>query len=344
MDLFDSKEIVSIVKPSTPNRIGRVSSNLTTPKSGNKNDVNRMTKNKNSTSRYPLPVSSPYSSNKVNGFGNCGTPRGGGGNSGFNDIFSDDANNRVKNDKSFPDENVHFTGKGGDSDNNLCDVKFIESSNNDEFDNEYEFPFFDNSMQDDISDNLESINNNICKLNKINASLVNFNESFGSFLFGLSVNAWCVNFEERPTSVTWEKKFKLNKLNSEISSLQDKVSILEDEFTKLENNGVRGSGIATGSAGASRPGNSNKRLGFSLASNASRVQKPMKREQPIRSAGVLSSTNQSASRTGTSINSNSGSQTGSSRPSNGTLPPSSSSGSINHRHSRIPQFRNKRLR
>ncbi|OWB59837.1 hypothetical protein B5S29_g702 [[Candida] boidinii] len=340
----NTEEIGSIVKPSTPNRIARVSSNLTTPKSGNKNDNNRMSKNKNSMSRYPLPVSSPYSTNMVNGFGNAVTPRGGVGARGFNDIFSDDANKRHKDDREGTDKNLHddnneFIENGGDK--NLYDVRFSENINNDEYDNEYEFPFFDNSMQDDISDNLESINNNISKLNSINDSLVNFNESFGSFLFGLSVNAWCVNFEERPTSVTWEKKFKLNKLNSEINSLQDKISILEDEVTKLENNSGRSSsGNAVSSA--SRPGNSNKRLGFSVPSSTSRVQKPVRRA-PIRSAGVLSNTNQTGSRTGTNINSNNDSKTDSSRPANGTSS-SSSSSSINHRHSRIPQFRNKRLR
>ncbi|KAG7691464.1 hypothetical protein KL930_001180 [Ogataea haglerorum] len=94
---------------------------------------------------------------------------------------------------------------------------------------ESDLPFFDKARQFEFIDHLDSIHMKLLKLNEIHESLTNFNESFGSFLFGLNINAWCVNFEEAPIPKTWNQKQQLDEIQAKIDSLQAEVEKLERE-------------------------------------------------------------------------------------------------------------------
>ncbi|KAH3668699.1 hypothetical protein OGAPHI_002453 [Ogataea philodendri] len=94
---------------------------------------------------------------------------------------------------------------------------------------ESELPFFDKARQFEFIDHLDSIHMKLLRLNEIHESLTNFNESFGSFLFGLNINAWCVNFEEAPTPKTWSQKQQADEIQAKIDALTTEIGKLDRE-------------------------------------------------------------------------------------------------------------------
>lgn len=75
----------------------------------------------------------------------------------------------------------------------------------------------------ELSDSLVDLDSNIQQIQRVHESLTSFNESFSSFLYGLQINAYTVEFNELPQL----KNFK----NDEI---REKIAKLEEYFSEKE--------------------------------------------------------------------------------------------------------------
>ncbi|KAF6005593.1 hypothetical protein HII13_005424 [Brettanomyces bruxellensis] len=84
---------------------------------------------------------------------------------------------------------------------------------------------------DQLADRLVSIGNNMEQLRCASNSLSDFNESLGSLLMGLNVNAWCVHFENAPNSNTWKQWKELQNVNREIDKYEAKIKNLKQEIS-----------------------------------------------------------------------------------------------------------------
>lgn len=111
-----------------------------------------------------------------------------------------------------------FTRGGEDRDEEINDEVPIGSE---------QLPFFDDETQNVFADKMESISDSLKKLGEENDSLTNFNESIGSFLFGLNINAWCVHFKNSPNQRTWEEWRKVQEIDKEIEDMKRQITELE---------------------------------------------------------------------------------------------------------------------
>ncbi|KAK9240084.1 dash complex subunit dam1 [Lipomyces kononenkoae] len=57
----------------------------------------------------------------------------------------------------------------------------------------------------ELSDSLADLDTNFQYLEIMHENLARFTESFAAFLYGLEVNAWCVDFHEAPTIESFER-------------------------------------------------------------------------------------------------------------------------------------------
>jgi DASH complex subunit DAM1 len=69
----------------------------------------------------------------------------------------------------------------------------------------------------ELNDNLVDLDSNIQQIQQVHESLVSFNESFSSFLYGLQINAYTVEFNEIPNL----KNFKDDEIREKIKKLED---------------------------------------------------------------------------------------------------------------------------
>ncbi|ANZ75909.1 BA75_03190T0 [Komagataella pastoris] len=76
------------------------------------------------------------------------------------------------------------------------------------------------SLLSELNDSLTTLDANMTKVNSVHESLTNFNESFSAFLYGLSMNAWCVEYSEAPTKENFENRSKLNNLKAKIKETE----------------------------------------------------------------------------------------------------------------------------
>ncbi|KAK6894996.1 DASH complex subunit DAM1 [Candida tropicalis] len=84
----------------------------------------------------------------------------------------------------------------------------------------------------DIAQSMEILDNNMNDLCHIHDNLSNqFNESFASFLYGLSMTMWCVDFPGCPNRVEWENLMAKREQKQRIKNLKKRV-----EDAKILNN------------------------------------------------------------------------------------------------------------
>ncbi|GME82455.1 unnamed protein product [Ambrosiozyma monospora] len=95
--------------------------------------------------------------------------------------------------------------------------------------NPTEFPFFTTQKQKDFLKALKGTRKELTMLNKVNKSLNNVNESMAALLFGLNINAWCVHFDESPTTKTWGIKEEIDLVDSKIVNLKKKIQDLQNQ-------------------------------------------------------------------------------------------------------------------
>lgn len=82
-----------------------------------------------------------------------------------------------------------------------------------------------------LNDSMMTLDSNLQKLKNINDNLIDFNESFGSLLFGLMCNAWCVDFPKNTfqnTDIDLQKLKILDNLKIEKSNLQNELNSLKN--------------------------------------------------------------------------------------------------------------------
>ncbi|KAK6459533.1 DASH complex subunit Dam1-domain-containing protein [Scheffersomyces xylosifermentans] len=86
-----------------------------------------------------------------------------------------------------------------------------------------------------LSDALEDLDANMTNLSSIHDAISNqFNESFASFMYGLSMTMWCVDFPGCPTREAWERLQARKEMDETIRTLSARVEAARLENTKLK--------------------------------------------------------------------------------------------------------------
>lgn len=86
-----------------------------------------------------------------------------------------------------------------------------------------------------ISDGLDELDVNMTNLQQIHEAISDgFNESFASFLYGLSITMWCVDFPGCPSREQWEKLQAVDGINARIRDLEETVKRARDKNAKLK--------------------------------------------------------------------------------------------------------------
>lgn len=62
----------------------------------------------------------------------------------------------------------------------------------------------------ELDDSMAQLDANLQHLQQIHETVQCFNESFSSFLYGIQMNAWCVEFPEAPTHAAFERNAEIN--------------------------------------------------------------------------------------------------------------------------------------
>ncbi|KAH7595463.1 DASH complex subunit Dam1 [Nakaseomyces glabratus] len=83
----------------------------------------------------------------------------------------------------------------------------------------------------DLTDSVVTLDSNMTRLNFIHDNLVDLNESFGSLLYGLMCNSWCVEFPNAPTRFDKEIRLmnEIEELSAEKSKLKSRLNSLREK-------------------------------------------------------------------------------------------------------------------
>ena len=91
-------------------------------------------------------------------------------------------------------------------------------------------PFFNDEMRIDFFNGLKNFEKQMNKLNQMNSTVVELNESLGAYLFGLYQNAWCVNLTDSGEFIEKMEKIKqINKLKDEVENLKNQIRLKKEE-------------------------------------------------------------------------------------------------------------------
>ncbi|ODV79190.1 uncharacterized protein CANTADRAFT_34211, partial [Suhomyces tanzawaensis NRRL Y-17324] len=86
-----------------------------------------------------------------------------------------------------------------------------------------------------VSDAMEELDVNMTNLQLIHdAVALGFNESFASFMYGLSITMWCVDFPGCPTRKAWEELQEQKACKSRIDELQSRLRRKKEENETLK--------------------------------------------------------------------------------------------------------------
>ncbi|KAG5421270.1 DAM1 [Candida metapsilosis] len=87
----------------------------------------------------------------------------------------------------------------------------------------------------DIADGFEDLDVNVRDLNHIHDAVSNhFNESFASFLYGLSITMWCVDLPKCPSQKAWQRLQMRKKKKEHIAELRRKIEDAEKLNVELK--------------------------------------------------------------------------------------------------------------
>lgn len=86
----------------------------------------------------------------------------------------------------------------------------------------------------DLSDAMDELSENKRSLSTIHNSISEFNESFSSFLYGLSLTMWCVDFTGAPNPKAWEQLQNKNQREERIIELKRKLANLQESNSILK--------------------------------------------------------------------------------------------------------------
>ncbi|KAB5542410.1 DASH complex subunit Dam1-domain-containing protein [Coniochaeta sp. 2T2.1] len=82
----------------------------------------------------------------------------------------------------------------------------------------------------ELSDSMADLENNMMHFQLMHESLARFSESFASFLYGLNMNAFCVDFPEGPVAESF-KRMRLQAQDELASSGRDRANEMDGETT-----------------------------------------------------------------------------------------------------------------
>lgn len=86
-----------------------------------------------------------------------------------------------------------------------------------------------------LSDGLEELDVNMTNLQQIHdALLLGFNESFASFMYGLLMTMWCVDFPGCPTRRSWERLQEERELEERIRRVEERLRRAKEENERLK--------------------------------------------------------------------------------------------------------------
>ena len=86
-----------------------------------------------------------------------------------------------------------------------------------------------------FSDALEELDLNMTNLQLIHEAISDgFNESFASFLYGLSITMWCVDFPGCPSRMQWERVKEIGGLDARIGELKDRIKAAREDNNTLK--------------------------------------------------------------------------------------------------------------
>lgn len=86
-----------------------------------------------------------------------------------------------------------------------------------------------------LSDGLEELDVNMTNLQQIHdALLMGFNESFASFMYGLLMTMWCVDFPGCPTRRAWERLQEEKELEERIRRVKERLRRAKEENERLK--------------------------------------------------------------------------------------------------------------
>ncbi|GMG37013.1 unnamed protein product [Ambrosiozyma monospora] len=149
--------------------------------------------------------------------------------------------------------------------------------------NPTEFPFFTSQKQKDFLKALKGTRREFTRLNKVNKSLNNVNESMAALLFGLNINAWCVHFDESPTTKTWGIKEEIDLVDSKISNLKKKIQDLQNQKRNTDRSKMPPPANPTGNSGNGGGGNRRIFSGSSVSSTGTSI---MRRQAAARARSM----------------------------------------------------------
>lgn len=97
-----------------------------------------------------------------------------------------------------------------------------------------------------LSDAVEELEDNMTSLHQIHNSIANgFNESFASFLYGLLMTMWCVDFPGLPTKSDFDKISYSAQLDLQISDIHREIALLQQQNQSLKQQLQHNSKIAS---------------------------------------------------------------------------------------------------
>lgn len=86
-----------------------------------------------------------------------------------------------------------------------------------------------------LSDSLEEMESYMTRLQQLHQSIsMGFNEAFSSFLYGLSITMWCVDFPGCPSKKKWDQKHDTRQVNSRIRALEARLHEAEKYHKQLK--------------------------------------------------------------------------------------------------------------
>lgn len=86
-----------------------------------------------------------------------------------------------------------------------------------------------------LSDGLEELDVNMTNLQQIHdALLMGFNELFASFMYGLLITMWCVDFPGCPTRRAWERLQEEKELEERVRRVEERLRRAKEENERLK--------------------------------------------------------------------------------------------------------------
>lgn len=88
---------------------------------------------------------------------------------------------------------------------------------------------------DRLSDSLDEMDTNMSQLQKLHTSISSeFNEAFSSFLYGLSITMWCVEFPGCPSRKKWDQKHANRQVDARIRALEQELREAQNNHSQLQ--------------------------------------------------------------------------------------------------------------